>query len=112
MPTLRVQIPQVLSPATRAELNRLAERVRAATNAEVAVVTLPNVLGEPKPFATRLFNYWGVGDPVLNNGVLVLIVPGQRRVEVEIGDGLDASFNRNEWLQEVADGMSRCFRLS
>ena len=65
-----------------------------------------------RSFATRLFNYWGVGDPVLNNGVLVLVVPGQRRVEVEIGTGLDASFNRDEWLQGVTDAMSQRFRLS
>jgi uncharacterized protein len=101
---------EVLSPAARAKVDRLAERVRAATNAEVAVVTVPDVSGTPKSFATRLFNYWGVGDPVLNNGALVLVVPGQRRVEVEIGTGLDASFNRDEWLQGVTDAMSQRFR--
>jgi len=65
------------------------------TGAEVVVVTLPGVRGaekdrrEVKRFATRLFNSWGLGDRRKNNGVLLLVSTGDRRVEVEIGRGLN-----------------------
>lgn len=36
-----------------------------------------------------------------NNGVLVLVSTGDRRVEVEIGQGLNHVFNREEWLQHM-----------
>jgi uncharacterized protein len=42
-----------------------------------------------KRFATRLFNSWGLGDRRKNNGVLLLVSTGDRRVEVEIGRGLN-----------------------
>ena len=86
-------------------IDKLAERVRETTGAEVAVVTVPDVRGRhtPKSFATSLFNYWGVGDPLMNNGVVVLLVPDQRRVEVEIGYGLETTFNRYDWLQRMCD---------
>jgi uncharacterized protein len=90
----------VLSRETIKEIDTLADGVREETGAEVAVVTVPRVGGTrngepvtPKRFATSLFNYWGVGDAHRNNGVLVLLCPMQRRVEVEIGYGLERSFN-------------------
>ena len=61
----------------------------------MVVVTLPGVRGaekdrrEVKRFATRLFNSWGLGDRRKNNGVLLLVSTGDRRVEVEIGRGLN-----------------------
>lgn len=64
---------------------------------------MPDVSGSPKSFATRLFDYWGVGDPLRNNGVVVLVVPEQRRVEVEIGKGLNKYLNAGEWLQSMED---------
>ena len=41
-----------------------------------------------RPFFTSLFNYWGVGCPAVNNGVLVAMVMKHRRVEMVTGDGM------------------------
>lgn len=73
------------------------------TGAEVVVVTLPGVRGaeqdrrEVKRFATRLFNSWGLGDRQKNNGVLLLVSTGDRRVEVEIGRGLNQVGYGERW---------------
>ena len=40
---------------------------------------------------------------MMNNGVVVLLVPDRRRVEVEIGYGLESTFNRFDWLQRMCD---------
>lgn len=56
---------------------------------EIAVVTLDDVPGDPKGFATELFNHWGVGSANANNGLLVLLVTGQRALEMETGYGLE-----------------------
>ena len=94
----------ILSNSAKAELNELSEVVRQKTRGEIAVVTLQQVKGcTPKEFATELFNYWSVGDASLNNGVLVLVVTGNRRVEVEIGRGLNRPFNEHRWLQNLID---------
>ena len=94
---------RLLSPATIRQIDQMGDELRAKTSAELAVVTLNDVAGEPKPFVTKLFNHWGVGDARRNNGVVVLLVPDQRRVEVEIGYGLETTFNRYDWLQRMCD---------
>jgi uncharacterized protein len=55
------------------------------------VVTVVDTQGgaeTPKVFAHDLFNRWGIGKADKNNGVLVLISKGDRRVEIEVGEGL------------------------
>ena len=43
--------------------------------ADVFLVTLASIGdAEPRPFATELLNYWGIGDAEANNGVLLLFV--------------------------------------
>ena len=93
----------LLSPNVIRQVDDLAERLTQRTTAELVVVTVPNTVGRPKAFVTKLFNYWGVGSARYNNGVVVLVVPGQRRLEVEIGYGLEDNFNRGEWLQCMED---------
>jgi len=61
--------------------------------APVYVVTLPSI-GAPKsgvkPYATRLFNEWGIGFDGSQRGVLVLIVKDVRRIEIEVGTRLNS----------------------
>ena len=57
---------------------------------QIVVVTVDRVRGQtPKAFATQLFNHWRIGSAEHNNGVLVLVVKGERRVEIEPGIGLN-----------------------
>ena len=75
---------------TEASLNTLLAALEQDTTAEVAVVTVPDTGGEvPKEFATSLFNRWGIGKAGEDNGVLVLLTTGDRRVEVETGYGIE-----------------------
>lgn len=80
----------LFSPSTETELNRLIDGLEQRTTAELAVVTVPNTQGyaSPKAFTTQLFNYWGIGKADQNNGILFLISVGDRRVEIETGNGL------------------------
>eukprot|EP00899_Mesostigma_viride_P018643 jgi/Mesvir1/26780/Mv20550-RA.3 len=84
-------------------LNAVVNGLKQTHNIEVAIVTLPNLGPKhtPKSFATALFNYWGVGDPVENNGVLLLLVTGPRRLQIEIGSGLDKVMTSDGWLEEM-----------
>ena len=47
-----------------------------------------------EPFATRLFNHWGVGDAERNDGFMVLVLTGDREVRVELGAGYPRSADR------------------
>lgn len=80
----------IISEATVTRLNSLLKSLDQQGKAQVAVV-LVNSIGKqvPKDFATALFRKWGIGDRKSNNGLLILIVYDQRRMEFEVGYGLE-----------------------
>jgi uncharacterized protein len=80
---------RVIPADSEARLESLLEQIHRATQAEIAVVTVDDVSGTPKQFATALFNHWGVGSAERNDGVLFLMVMDERRLEVEVGYGLE-----------------------
>ncbi|MCW7496741.1 TPM domain-containing protein [Leptospira levettii] len=62
----------------------------SSSGLEIAVVTLPTIGSYvPKDFAVALFNHWKIGKKGKDNGILILHVIDQRRVEIEIGYGLE-----------------------
>jgi uncharacterized protein len=81
----------VLAPGTAPALNARLDSLDRSGRAHVDVV-LVRSLGEvvPKTAATALFNKWKIGRQDTNNGLLVLLVLDQRRVEFETGYGLEA----------------------
>ena len=80
----------ILSDSTETQLNQIIAELEAKNGSEIAVVTVPDTKPSmtPKAFATELFNYWGIGKKGKNNGVLLLISSGERRVQIETGSGI------------------------
>jgi len=92
----------IVDQAAEARITDLAERLKAATGAEIAVVTLPTIGDrEEADVAREIGRAWGVGaaaeigDQTRNAGVVLLVVPRQNgrpgtgRVRVEVGRGLE-----------------------
>ena len=80
---------EVISPEAEARIDARVDALYQSLEAEIAVVTAQEVPGSPKDFATALLNRWGVGSAAANHGILVLLVVGERRVEVEVGYGVE-----------------------
>ncbi|MEG3839157.1 TPM domain-containing protein [Microcoleus sp. herbarium14] len=82
----------ILSDSTETQLNQMISDLEAKNGSQIAVVTVPDTKpsGTPKAFATELFNFWGIGKKGKNNGVLLLISSGERRVQIEIGSGIQS----------------------
>lgn len=81
---------RVLDPAHRQELERYCGRVEALTGAQIALVTIPTLEGDPiEDVANGLFRRWGIGQKGKNEGVLLLLVPRDRRMRLEVGYGLE-----------------------
>ncbi len=94
----------LLNPQTKAKVNQLISQLEAETGTEIAVVTVPDTAPAPTPkqFATKLFNYWGIGKKGINNGVLFLISKSDRRVEIETGYGIEKILP-NAQIGEIID---------
>ncbi|NJK69648.1 MAG: TPM domain-containing protein [Microcoleus sp. CSU_2_2] len=82
----------ILSNSTENQLDRMISDLEAKNGSEITVVTVPDTKPSetPKAFATELFNYWGIGKKGRNNGVLLLISAGERRVQIETGSGIQS----------------------
>lgn len=81
---------ELLTPDQRAQLRADLDRLERETSAEVAVVTLSSLDGRSvEEYATGLFNSWGIGKKERDNGVLVLVSRGQRKMRIEVGYGLE-----------------------
>ncbi|WP_208725793.1 TPM domain-containing protein [Leptospira noumeaensis] len=71
-------------------IDNMISAEEALSGLEIAVVTLPTIGSYvPKDFAVALFKYWKIGKKGKDNGILVLHIIDQRRVEIETGYGLE-----------------------
>jgi uncharacterized protein len=80
----------VVDAGSRARLEQYCAALEKATGAQLAVVTLPSLQGEPvEDVANALFRAWGVGKKGTNEGVMLLLSIQDRRSRLEVGYGLE-----------------------
>lgn len=81
----------VLDAGTVQSLNAYCARVEKSTGAQIALVTLPSLEGEPiEDVANLLYRKWGVGSKKSDEGLLLLLSVGERRSRLEVGYGLES----------------------
>ncbi|MFQ5762753.1 MAG: TPM domain-containing protein, partial [Candidatus Bathyarchaeia archaeon] len=80
----------VLTESTRNELENQISQIERQTSAEIAVVTVPSLEGRNvDEYAVSLFDKWRIGKKEKENGVRLLVAPGERKVRIEVGYGLE-----------------------
>ena len=80
----------VLSPETLASLNSLCAQVDRQAHAQIAVVTIKSLDGEPiENFATALEDKWKVGKKGTDRGMLLIFATNDRKYRIEVGYGLE-----------------------
>lgn len=80
----------LVSTQAKSRVNSTLWNLRQATGTEVVMVVVPNT-GDytEEDFATKLFDEWKIGKSDKDNGVLILIVPGQRAARIATGYGVE-----------------------
>jgi len=80
----------VLSPQTEASLNALCLQVDRQAHAQIAVVLVKSLDGEPiENFATALEDKWKVGKKGTDRGLLLIFATTDRKYRFEVGYGLE-----------------------
>jgi uncharacterized protein len=80
----------ILSQQTRDDLDQKLAGLESRTSRQLVVVTLPSLQGyEISDYGYQLGRAWGIGQAKLNNGVLFIIAPKERKVRIEVGYGLE-----------------------
>lgn len=95
-------LPQEEEEAIRNDLKEL----KRERDIEFTVVTINSMRdysheGPIEPFATALFNYWGVGNAKRNDGVMMLIAVQDRHMRIEVGSGYGTRMNGP--MKEIID---------
>ena len=82
---------QILSEGTIKKLSETLKQHEDKTTNQVVVLTIPSLEGDNiEDFSNRVFNEWKLGQKDKDNGVLVVVVPGERKMRIEVGYGLES----------------------
>jgi uncharacterized protein len=80
----------VLSAQAKDKLTALCAEVDQKAKAQIAIVTVSSLEGEPiEQYSIDLATQWGVGPKQSARGVLILVAPNDRKYRVEVGYGLE-----------------------
>jgi len=80
----------VVPEADRAAIASYCATVEHSTGAQIALVTVPSLEGEPiEDVANTIFRAWGVGQKGANEGIMLLLAIQDRRDRLEVGYGLE-----------------------
>jgi uncharacterized protein len=83
---------QLLSPAASQSLSESLQAHETRTGNQIAVLTIPTLDGESiEDYAVRVFKSWKLGQKDKDNGVLIVVVPNDRRMRIEVGYGLEGT---------------------
>lgn len=81
----------VMSPETKINLETSLSNLNSSNNIKIAVVTIPSLGDENiETYAVKLFEEWKIGNKGLDNGALLLVSMGDRKVRIEVGYGLES----------------------
>ncbi len=82
----------ILSSSERNTLETKLRTYRDSTSNVIAIATISSLQGYPREeIATKLFNSWRMWEGHRQNGVLFLIAPNEREMQIEVGYGLEGA---------------------
>src|SRR5205807_4847608 len=91
----------VIDAQSAAAIDQMIRRLKAATGDVVVVATVPTIepYGDIREYANKLFENHGkgIGQKGKDNGLLIVLALKERKVQVEVGYGLE------QW---ITDGFS------
>ncbi len=101
----------LLSPQTTQQLTGQLEQLEQATGAQVAILTLASLEGEPPAdFAIRVAEKWRLGRAGVDDGVLLLISRDDREIRLDVGYGLEPTLTDVRARRIVSNLMVPRFR--
>ena len=85
-----VDLAGLLAPTVEASLSAELAMHERRTGNQIAVLTLLSLEGESlEEYSHRVATTWKLGQKGGDNGVLLLVVPRERRLRIEVGYGLE-----------------------
>ena len=101
----------LLSPAQQQALTQKLAALEQASSRQLVVATVPDLQGYPiEDYGYKLGRAWGIGQKGANNGALLLVSKGDRRVRIEAGYGLEPILTDAFNLSVIEDKIVPAFK--
>ncbi|PKN33775.1 MAG: hypothetical protein CVU61_11700 [Deltaproteobacteria bacterium HGW-Deltaproteobacteria-19] len=102
---------EILSPDMRKSLTELLKSHEDRTSNQIAVLTVPTIGGESiEDYAVEVFAAWKLGQKGKDNGVLIIVVPNERRMRIEVGYGLEGTLTDGTAGRIIRNAMAPRFK--
>ncbi len=96
---------EIFTPEEERKLDSLIQDFEDRTTVEIAVITIPKAaveVGKFEELTLRIAQTWGVGKKETNNGILIGISTGYRKIRIQNGLGIEKQMS-NEQTKKVID---------
>lgn len=101
----------MLSPATTAKLSSFIRRVHESGGPQLQVATVQDLGGiSIEEASIKITDKWKLGGAKADNGVLLLIARNERKIRIEVGQGLEGSLTDAYSSRIIRDIMTPRFR--
>ena len=114
VPALRSAVTDragILSPVTRQQLESALRQLQRVGGTQLAVLTLPDLAGLTIEQASiRVVDEWKLGSKQADNGVLLLVARDERKVRIEVGQGLEGALTDAYAKRIIDEGITPLFR--
>jgi uncharacterized protein len=102
---------QILSAAARARLTEALRAHEDATTNQIVVLTVPTIQPESiEAYAVKVVEAWRIGQKGKDNGVLVVVVPADRKMRIEVGYGLEPTLTDGACGEIIRTVMTPAFK--
>lgn len=83
---------QILSEHAGELLSERLKEHEDRTSNQVVVLSITSLQGENiEDYSNQVYNQWKLGQEGMDNGVLIVVVPKEKRMRIEVGYGLEGS---------------------
>ena len=114
VPALRSAVTDragILSQTTREHLESALQQLLLVGGTQLAVLTLPDLAGLTIEQASiRVVDEWRLGAKQADTGVLLLVARDERKVRIEVGQGLEGTLTDAYSKRIIDEGITPLFR--
>jgi uncharacterized protein len=85
-----IDLARVLSPEEQQQIEGSLQLFQKEYGPQIQVLTIPSLEGEPiESYSIKVVDAWKLGGKKNDDGILLLVVPEDREVRIEVGQGLE-----------------------
>jgi uncharacterized protein len=114
VPALKARVTDLTGTLTATQQQELEEKLSSfegRKGSQIAVLIVPTT--EPEDIAAysiRVVDQWKLGRGTSDDGVLLLVAKNDRRIRIEVGQGLEGALNDATSRRIIADTITPLFR--